>query len=390
MALEETASQISLNKLLGELCDGIGVTRDVFDDVAEPLRRFVDSLNESASLHPTGALRVERELQTWLRQRLEIKSARPRHPGSFKRSVRKPLFIASLPRTGTAFLHHLFSLDKAIRAPRLWELSYPLPPPEPFSYESNPQISQTEHDVRTLLAATPALKGMRLIEAQAPAPCSHIFERALMGVRMITDFRVPGFADWFWAQPLEAPYRWYKDELLLLQTNVLGDWVLRSPFHQWGVETLLAEFPDALLVQVHRDPLQMLASGASLCETLRRGYSDSVDPLACGEDCTALVERYVGHFADWRKRVEAGGSAPVVDVSYSRLMADPLAILGAIYRAWDKKLGLEARMRMQAWLKGRPKDDGGEQSPEPARYGIDADLVQRRFGAYIERYGEYF
>jgi hypothetical protein len=37
-------------------------------------------------------------------------------------------------------------------------------------------------------------------------------------------------------------------------------WVLKSPGHLWALDALLAVYPDARIVQTHRDPLQVIAS----------------------------------------------------------------------------------------------------------------------------------
>lgn len=43
--------------------------------------------------------------------------------------VESPIIIVGGPRTGTTLLHHMLAVDPRLRAPKLWELMAPVPPP---------------------------------------------------------------------------------------------------------------------------------------------------------------------------------------------------------------------------------------------------------------------
>ncbi len=60
-----------------------------------------------------------------------------------------------------------------------------------------------------------------------------------------------------------------------------GQWLLKSPAHLWQLDTLLAEYPDALIVQTHRDPLNVISSIAALTHHLRRMCSDESSIADC-------------------------------------------------------------------------------------------------------------
>ena len=45
--------------------------------------------------------------------------------------VQKPMLIVGFGRTGSTFLHQLLALDPQARAPQMWELTEPSPPPRP-------------------------------------------------------------------------------------------------------------------------------------------------------------------------------------------------------------------------------------------------------------------
>jgi len=91
-----------------------------------------------------------------------------------------------------------------------------------------------------------------------------------------TQYRVPSYARWLLHDADMAPaYRWHRRFLQVLQSRHRAErWVLKSPGHLWCLGALLAGYPNALLVQTHRDPLKVVASTASLLATLRKLASD--------------------------------------------------------------------------------------------------------------------
>ena len=379
------AKLLSTSRILGDACHEAAVGREVFDDVRDSLEQLVESLNREATLHPAGRLRAENFLKHCLRQRLELRASRSSYPASFKRELRRPIFIVGLPGSGSTLLHQLMCLDEENRTPRMWELAFPTPPPDTASYSSNPRIGLVRHELQVMNAAQPETHRTRLPDAEEPGDCSAIFSRCLMSPQTLMHYAIPDYARWFWKQPLGERYRWYREELQLLQTNVLGNWVLRSPFHQWGVAELHAVFPDAVLVQTHRELLELLAAGASRIESLRKAHSDAVDPLACGRDAGEMAYRYTRCFGEWREQ----HGATVIDVSYRDLIAKPLDTLASVYRATGRKLGMQARMRVQAWLRENPHYAPGKRGLDGVRYGLDAAAVLHEMADYTGRYGQF-
>jgi hypothetical protein len=53
-------------------------------------------------------------------------------------------------------------------------------------------------------------------------------------------------------------------------------WVLKSPDHVYGLESLLTVFPDAAIIQTHRNPLDVLKSQIRLTQVLEAMYARPV------------------------------------------------------------------------------------------------------------------
>src|SRR4029078_4345385 len=76
---------------------------------------------------------------------------------------------------------------------------------------------------------------------------------------------------------MASAYRYHRIYLQHLQSrHPAPRWVLKSPGHLWCLGALLDEYPNALLVQTHRDPLRIIASLTSLMSVLRRLRGDYI------------------------------------------------------------------------------------------------------------------
>ena len=102
-------------------------------------------------------------------------------------------------------------------------------------------------------------------------------------------YRVPTYNHWLLHQADMAPaYRWHRRYLQHLQSrHPAGQWLLKSPAHLWHMDALAAEYPDAIVVQTHRDPLKVIASVSALGAHLRRLASDDA---SIPEVATAYVD----------------------------------------------------------------------------------------------------
>ena len=66
----------------------------------------------------------------------------------------------------------------------------------------------------------------------------------------------------------------------------MGQWLLKSPAHMWQLDKLLAEYPDAILVQTHRDPLVVISSISALEAHLQKLASDGASVRRAADQCS--------------------------------------------------------------------------------------------------------
>jgi len=182
-------------------------------------------------------------------------------------------------------------------------------------------------------------------------------------------------------------YRWHRRFLQHLQSRHPAQrWVLKSPGHIWALGDLLGEYPNALLVQTHRDPLRIIASISSLIALLRRLASDE---SSIGEAASEFAD-YIIEGNDRSVSARESGAVPaerIVDVYFSDFMADPFRTIRGIYDRLGFELSGDALARMQRFLAENPADRHGGHRYAFADTGLDAGEMRERSRRYQEYFG---
>ncbi len=149
----------------------------------------------------------------------------------------------------------------------------------------------------------------------------------------------------------------------------------------------MAEYPDAVVIQTHRDPLKVITSISALVAHLRRMASDesSVARAAAqySEDIFVGLERSLAARTDGTLRPEQ-----VIDVQFAEFMADPFATIGAVYDQLGLPLTAEAETRMREFLATHPGDGGGGGTRYTwADTGLDEHALRERAEPYQRYFG---
>ena len=79
------------------------------------------------------------------------------HPEIRDVAVPRPLLVAGFGRTGSTLLHNLLALDAVARAPLLWELWTPSPPPRPETRAADPRIGIAQARLDAFTRADPQI-----------------------------------------------------------------------------------------------------------------------------------------------------------------------------------------------------------------------------------------
>lgn len=353
----------------------------------EPLALLLDSIEREAQLNAIGRIIAKERVLGHVVNRLGYVEDRKRHPEIAQERIVKPVFIIGLPRTGTTILHDLLAQDPDTRAPITWETMFPSPPPEAATFHTDPRIARCAATFPSIDLQIPAFKAMHPMGAELSQECVTMMGEAMCTPLFHNQFRVPTYEDWV---DLEADwshvYAFHVRQLQHLQWRNRRDrWVLKTGAHMWGLEHLLATYPDARIVFTHRDPVKSMTSYASLTTLVRSMGSDSVDPLEIAADWTERLRRVLEHAIAVRRAHEYP-DAIFYDMYFSDFVADQFAVVEKIYDAFDLPLTAVAARRMRAFIAEHPKGKDGIHRYAPEEFGVVPETIRREFRTYIDRF----
>jgi len=357
------------------------------DRFRAPLRLLVESLEEDARLTAFGRLAARRDLLRLLENRLRLQDAYTRHPDLLADPIRAPLFVLGLPRTGTSILHELLALDSAVRAPMTWEVQHVWPPPERATFESDPRIAEVERHYASLDRILPDFRRIHRMGARLPQECVALTCHDFASLVFHTSHRVTRYQAWLDRAELDWVYASHRRQLQYLQWRAPATrWALKSPGHLWSLDALLRAYPDARIVQTHRDPLRVVASLVHLVTVLRGLASDDVDPREIGADWTIRLADGLARTLAVRR---AGALAPerVFDVQFADFVGDEIGTIQRLYAHFGWELSAEAEARMRRYLAAHPKDAAGGHAYRFADAGLDPAAERRRYGEYVAHFG---
>jgi len=384
-------AKLDVDQLYSQACEATGFDDMGGDEGREGLGRLLDSWADEARLNEIGDVIVAGEAVEYLSSRLGIIDWRKRHPEVADEDVRPPIVIVGQARTGTTILHDLLAQDPANRVPMTWEVDRPCPAPETATYDTDPRIAEVDERLAGTELLIPGFRNMHPMGARLPQECVRITGSEFRSVIFGTQYRVPSYCRWVFDEADMAPaYKWHRRFLEHLQSRHPAEgaarWVLKSPAHIWALDALMAEYPDALLVQTHRDPARIVASVSSLITLLRRLASE--EPSI--EEVAAEWADFIIDGCDRSVTARLDGTVPperAVDVQFRDFMADPFVTIGSIYGRLGLELTDDAEARMRAFLAENPSEKHGGHQYTFADTGLDADALRERARRYQDHFG---
>ncbi len=361
---------------------------DFGDESFRPrLRVLLESLEREAELSPMGRFMTREKLVGNLVNRLRVAEILRREPELRERKPAPLVVIAGLQRTGTTMLHRLLAADPDVRHLASWEALNPAPldldaPVEPR--DQDPRIRAARMAERALAYMAPDFFAIHPVEATAPEEDVLLLDLSFLSTVPEATYHVPHYAAWLEAQDHRAAYRELATTLVILErTQRRERWVLKTPHHLEHLDALLEVFPDATIVQTHRDPARVVASFCSMIAHGRGVMSDAVDPQVVGRHWLRKQVRMVTRAMEVRDRL---GDDRFVDVQYSEVMADPIPSIRRIYERVGVPLTPAAESAMRAWTTQNPQHRHGKHRYALDDFGLTEAQVEDAFSAYRTRF----
>lgn len=351
------------------------------------LHALLDGYQHEAGLTERGRAKVEGSLVNALAGRLRTESAWREHPAHAATAVSRPIFVTGLPRSGTTALHRLLCADPRHQGLQLWLAAAPQPRPPRDHWATHPDFQAMQAQIDRRNAAVPGLKGMHFMAPEVVEECWWLEHQSMRSLAFPSVAHLPSYRAWLADQDLAGTYRRHRRTLQLIgMTGPERRWVLKNPGHLFSLDALMAAYPDALVVQTHRDPRSVVASVSSLTSRTSAGTSTVFEGAVVGRDSLDLWATAVDRFLDARAAYDP---AQFADVRYDEFVADPVGTVERLYAGFRLPFDDQARAAVTA------ADDvsrRAERRPDHAysleQFGLSAGEVTERFDRYLAAFPE--
>lgn len=358
-----------------------------FDDFGDPsylegLRNLLDAYDRDSLLTPMGRWAARYDLQRTLMARLRSEQLLREHAAELDYAIERPIFITGLVRTGSTALHYLMGQDPDLQALPHWLAENPIPRPPRDQWETHPNFQRTQRRLRKLYEDDPARASMHYMTAELPEECGHLIAQNFTDDRYIVSCTLPSYVDWY--EGTEHPETYVRHRALV---QLIGSsqpdrrWLLKYPVHLRQLPALLAVYPDACIVQTHRDPVAVLRSYTNMVASYRASFEDPVDRLEIArsqmESWARAAERGIAARA-------AAGSARFHDLHFADFVADPIGSVKRIYESFDQQLSAAGEAALAAWRDANPQGAHGRHRYEEREFPLQRAEIVERFSDYLD------
>lgn len=355
----------------------------------DPMRRLLSSLEEEASLNPLGRVTMFERIVGSLVGRLSAQDYFVRHPEILDEEIVAPTVIVGLARTGSTMMHRLLGADPGVYSVKWWECRAPSPYPGSDWRRDDPRIPDAYAEVKAILEAAPELATIHPWDPEGPDEEIMLLEHAFLSGVPDAFCNVPSYRRFVIESDMQDGYAYLHRMLQFLQWqkkeagHPAERWVLKAPFHVGRIPQIFDAFPDAMIVQTHRDPIETTPSIASLYCSTWRTTTDDVDPLLVGEQC---LELWSWGIAKCMADRAAGFEDRFIDVLYEDTRKDSMRSIEMIYDRLGRPLTQEARDAMARWGDENRRDKRATHSYSLTEFGYTRENICEAFSGYRERF----
>ncbi len=384
------SDQLDFNALHAEATERCGLNNFGGFKYEPALHALIDSINTESGMNAGGFWGQRERIINILISRARIESLLEQHPEINDEIINEPVVIVGLPRTGTTMLHRILASDSRFYTPIWFETRFPAPKPDEDFRVYDSRIDDGKAEVAGMLEANPDLASIHPMDAEAPDEEIMLLEQSFYSTMPPAFCNVPSYVTWLETHDNTPGYEYLKRLLQVLQWQKKEKgqqaqrWLLKTPHHLHHMDTLFKVFPEALVVQSHRDPLETIPSIASFNTALWKLCADRIDEKVVGE---LSARKYAKGMHDTMIVREQHPDA-VLDVNYKETIKTPFETIEKVYQFIGMELTEEARAGMLQWQQENKREDRASHEYTLEQFGYTVDSLKSLFNEYREKFIE--
>jgi len=291
-----------------------------------------------------------------------------------------PIFVTGLPRSGTTFLFNLLALDSNHRSPKYWEIMSPLPLTK-TDFDIKKREWKVNAELKFARAIIPKLRNMHHIRAQTPEECELLATINVRSFVYMCIANVPEYVEYLKDCSFDSVFMWHKKFFQMLELNGRPKrWLLKDPSHIGHIPEILKAYPNARFINIHRSPMESIASFCSLTKNIRSAFSKNVDPVQIGDMMLDFWQHSLNKGLVEKQKLS---HEQIVDVSYSKFIEDPLLTIKNIYTRFGLDIDIETENKMEQYLINQRNIKKQKHSYSLEEFGLSQDKISYHLKDYI-------
>lgn len=332
---------------------------------------------DSSPMHTVGRLMTRQELLRAVRTRLLLNQELERHPEIENERILAPMIVTGPARSGTTILFELLALDPELRAPLACEGLHPLPRRTPGECAERQGWSECEQELWA--DVQPEFAAMHELRSDLPVECVTLTIPSFAGPHWLMIAQLAGD----WLPDTIVNYDFHRRLLKVLQFGATPrTWLLKTPGHLMTLEDLFATYPDAWIVQTHRDPAKTMPSTVSTTAMVQWMRTDHVEAGPLTQAIQMAFSYGLNHTVELR--TASPYKDRFVDVHFDAMLRDPVRTLGQAYEKMGRQLSPDHAERVRAYLRDKPKGKFGTHQYSPEDWGFTTAGLRNDLKPYID------
>ncbi len=377
--------KINANEILDQAKSETGLS-----DLGEPLffeglNRLIDSINNEANLNEIGIQAQPIRIQGLLSNRLRFEEDLKNFPEILDQEIIAPIVIVGLPRTGSTMTHRLLASDPNHTAMLWWEGRYPalLPGEKRGDIELRMELGKAEVDA--VVAASPEALDIHPWDYKGADEEILLLEHNFLSTVPESFMALPSYSEWIEEQDHTLAYEDLKKFIQYLQWQNPGRekkrWVLKSPHHLGFIDKMISVFPDAKIIQTHRDPIKTVPSFCSMCANLFEPLTTNFDKVFIGKHWSNKLTRALNHCMN----ISEQHPDNFLDLEFLNMIKDPIDEMKKIYEFIGESFGEKTEVAMEAWREEN-KHEMGAHKYSLEEYDLTESQINNNFAKYQQKY----